>query len=200
MRKLRQVEVHKAGFIFVRHVENQDKVMKVKRHEDDDESHVYPPQNRNIEEGRTQWFFTDMRGTRRCLATGMLREKVSINECWVRALKARPSITSASGSLEVLNMSLMHFTSTNEREVRGPKVLSVSEARDHVRAVQAVYKAVVPSLDLPMLSETVPTGMGRYEPMPVEKVLTFGGDTSKPIQSKWGQKWVTKRRWKTRES
>ena len=48
----------------------------------------------------------------------------------------------------------------------------------HVRAVQAVYKTAGPSLDSPVPSETVPTGMGRYEPMPVEKVLTSGGDTS----------------------
>ena len=53
--------------------------------------------------------------------------------------------------------------------------MSVSEAPDQERAVQAVYKAAVPSLDLPVTSETVPTGMGSYEPM---QVLTFGGDTS----------------------
>ena len=80
MRKLRHEEFLRAGFIFVRHVENQDKVMKVKRHEDGDESHIYAPQNRNIENGRTLWFFIDMHGTRRCLATGMLREKVSMDE------------------------------------------------------------------------------------------------------------------------
>ena len=73
----------------------------------------------------------------------------------VGALNARPSITSASGTLEVPNVSLMHVRSTNEGEVRGPegpKVLSVSEAGDHVRAVQAVYKAAGPSLDSPHAS------------------------------------------------
>ena len=40
MRKLRQEEFLRAGFIFVRYVENQDKAMKVKRHEDGDESHI----------------------------------------------------------------------------------------------------------------------------------------------------------------
>ena len=55
MRKLRQVEFHKAGHMFVRYVENQDKAMKVKRQEDDDESHIYPPHNRDIENRRTQW-------------------------------------------------------------------------------------------------------------------------------------------------
>ena len=154
MRKLRQEEFLRAGFIFVRHVENQDMVMKVKRHEDGDESHIYAPQNRNIEHGTTQWFFTDMHGTRRCLATGMLREKVSMDEGEVGALKARPSITSASGDLEVSNVSPMHLRSTNGVERRGPKVMSVSEAPDQVRAVQAVHKAVVPSLDLPVTGET----------------------------------------------
>ena len=76
------------------------------------------------------------------------------------------------------NMSLMHLKSTNKGEVRGPKVLSVSEAPDQVRAVQAVYKAAVPSLDSVMPGETVPTGMGRYEPIMLVKVLTTGGDTS----------------------
>ena len=55
-----------------------------------------------------------------------------MDEGEVGALEARPSITGASGSLVVPNMSLMHLKSTNEGEVRGPKVLSVSEAPDHV--------------------------------------------------------------------
>ena len=149
--------------------------MKVKRHEDGGESRIYPPQNKDIEHGTTQWFFTDIHGSRRCLATGMLHEKVSMDEGEVGALEARPSITGASGSLVVPNMSLMHLRSTNGGEVRGPKDLSVSEAPGQIRAVQAVYKAAVPSLDLPVTSETVPTGMESYEPM---QVLTFGGDTS----------------------
>ena len=165
MRKLRQEEFLSVGFIFVRYVENQDK-MKVKRHEDDDETHIYASQNKDIENGRTLWFFIDMHGTRMCLVTGMLHERVSRNEGEVGALRARPSITSASGGLEVSNMSLMHLKRTNKGEVRGP---------DQVRAVQAVYKAAVPSLDSVMPGETVPTGMGSYEPM---QVLTFGGHSS----------------------
>ena len=62
MRKLRQEEFFRAGFIFVRYVENQDKAMKVKRHEDGGESGIYPPQKKDIERGTTEWFFTDIHG------------------------------------------------------------------------------------------------------------------------------------------
>ena len=41
-----------------------------------------------------------------------------------------------------------------------------------------MYKAVGPSLDSSMPDETVPTRMGRYEPLMVAKALTSGRDTS----------------------
>ena len=105
----------------------------------------------------------------------MFNEDVSMEEGGVGTIRTRPSIASAPGITEVPNMSPMHLRSTNGGERRGPKELSVSEAPDQVRAVQAVHKAAVPSLDLPVTSGAVPTGMGSYEPM---QVLTFGGDTS----------------------
>ena len=121
MRKLRQEEFLRAGFIFARYVENQDLTMKVKRHEDGCESRIYPPQNKDTEHGTTQWFFTDIHGCRRSLATGMFNEDVSMEEGEVGALKARPSITSAQGIPEVPNMSPMHLRSTNGGERRGHK-------------------------------------------------------------------------------
>ena len=78
--RLRQEEFLWAGFIVVRYVEQKDKAIKVKRHEDGGESDIYPPQNKDIENGRTQWFFVDMHGTRRCLATRMVLEHVSMKE------------------------------------------------------------------------------------------------------------------------
>ena len=90
--KIAWYECRLPGYIFLPCVEHQDKAIKVKRHEDGGESDIYPPQNKDTMNGRTQWFFVDMHGTRRCLATRMVQEHVSMEEGGVGALRARTSI------------------------------------------------------------------------------------------------------------
>ena len=55
-----------------------------------------------------------MHGAQKCIVTDMIYEDVSMEEGGVGVIRTRPSITSASGGLEMPNMSPVHLRSTNE--------------------------------------------------------------------------------------
>ena len=71
-RKFEEKKNLKARCTFFRCVEHQFRILRVKRFEDGGESDIRLPHSQDIENGRMRWFFLDVNGHRRCLATGML--------------------------------------------------------------------------------------------------------------------------------